>query len=92
MVQRIIETFGITYFDQNRLGGVFANSDAVFSLSYLIMMLQSNLHNPTVVDKMTLPQFSHLSKGMNGDKDAEFPAEFLENIYTSVQRTPLGVH
>lgn len=37
------------------------------------MMLQSNLHNPQVVDKMTLPQFAKLSKGMNGSPDAEFP-------------------
>jgi Sec7-like guanine-nucleotide exchange factor len=41
------------------------------------MMLQSNLHNPQVIDKMTLPQFSKLSKGMNGAADAEFPADFL---------------
>jgi hypothetical protein len=26
---------------------------------------------------MTLPQFSKLSKGMNGSEDAEFPADFL---------------
>lgn len=56
------------------------------------MMLQSNLHNPQVVEKMTLPQFSKLSKGMNGAPDAEFPADFLEKIYLSVQKTPLGVH
>jgi Sec7-like guanine-nucleotide exchange factor len=56
------------------------------------MMLQSNLHNPQVIDKMTLPQFSKLSKGMNGSPDAEFPNDFLEAIYISVQKTPLGVH
>lgn len=56
------------------------------------MMLQSNLHNPTVVDKMTLAQFSKLSKGMNGSPDAEFTPEFLETIYNSIQRKPLGVH
>ncbi len=56
---------------------MLVNSDAVYSFSYLLMMLQSNLHNPQVVDKMTLPQFSKLSKGMNGAPDAEFPPEFL---------------
>jgi brefeldin A-inhibited guanine nucleotide-exchange protein len=70
VVERIVETFGITYHGQNRQGGVLANSDAVYSLSYLLMMLQSNLHNPQVVDKMTLPQFAKLSKGMNGAPDA----------------------
>ena len=71
---------------------MLVNSDAVYSFSYLLMMLQSNLHNPQVVDKMTLPQFAKLSKGMNGAPDAEFPPEFLEMIYASIQKTPLGVH
>lgn len=92
VVERIVETFGIVYFDQNKGAGVLVNSDAVYSLSYLIMMLQSNVHNPQVLDKMTLAQFSKLSKGMNGSPDAEFPADYLEAIYTSVQRTPLAVH
>ena len=91
VVERIVETFGVTYFGQNREGGIFLNSDAVYSFSYLLMMLQSNLHNPQVLDKMTLPQFSNLSKNMNGP-NSEFPADFLETVYASVQRTPLGVH
>lgn len=48
------------------------HSDSVYAFSYLLMMLQSNLHNPQVVDKMTLLQFSKLSKGMNGGPDAVF--------------------
>lgn len=91
VVERIIDTFGVTYFGQNREGSVFLNSDAVYSFSYLLMMLQSNLHNPQVLEKMTLPQFSNLSKNMNGP-NSEFPGDFLQRIYDSVQRTPLGVH
>jgi brefeldin A-inhibited guanine nucleotide-exchange protein len=77
VVERIIETFGITYFDQNKDNTAFANSDAVYAFSYLLMMLQSNLHNPQVVDKMNLQSFSKLSKGMNGSADAVFPDDFL---------------
>jgi Sec7-like guanine-nucleotide exchange factor len=72
VVERIIETFGITYFEQNKEDTVFVHSDSVYAFSYLLMMLQSNLHNPQVVDKMTLQQFSKLSKGMNGSADAVF--------------------
>lgn len=92
VVERIIEAFGVAFFKQNEIGGTLVNSDAVYSFSYLLMMLQSNLHNPQVIEKMTLPQFAKLSKGMNGAPDAEFPPEFLESIYLSVQRKPLGVH
>lgn len=56
------------------------------------MMLQSNLHNPQVIEKMTLLQFSKLSKGMNGSPDAEFAPDFLETVYNSIQKKPLGVH
>jgi Sec7-like guanine-nucleotide exchange factor len=41
---------------------------------------------------MTLPQFAKLSKGMNGSPDAEFPPDFLETVYNSIQKKPLGVH
>lgn len=41
---------------------------------------------------MTLPQYSKLSIGMNGSAEAEFPPAFLQEIYNSVQKKPLGVH
>lgn len=54
------------------------------------MMLQTNLHNPQVIEKMTLNQFANLSKGMNGPND--FKVEFLEKIYKSIEKTQLGFH
>ena len=36
-------------------------------------------------------QFSNLSKGMNGE-GPEFPLEFLEKTYESIQRKQLGFH
>lgn len=71
VIERIIDCFSKEYFNQNT-ETVFNNSDAVYSFSYLLMMLQTNLHSPQVVDKMSLASFSGLSKGMNG-KDLEFP-------------------
>ncbi len=29
---------------------------------------------------------------MNGSPDAEFPPDFLETVYNSIQKKPLGVH
>ena len=68
VVERIIECFSNIYYRQNKefdKEEVFHHSDAVYSFSYLLMMLQTNLHNPQVVEKMTLAQFSNLSKNMN---------------------------
>lgn len=66
VVDRIIDSFSKEYFHQNEGQEVFKHSDAVFSFSYLLMMLQTNLHNPQVTEKMTLDQFRNLSKNMNG--------------------------
>ena len=55
------------------------------------MMLQTNLHNPQVIEKMTIDQFRNLSKNMNGP-GSEFPQDFLEKIYASIEKKQLGFH
>ena len=47
VVERIIDCFSKAYFHQNA-ETAFHHSDAVYSFSYLLMMLQTNLHNPQV--------------------------------------------
>ena len=54
VVERIIDSFSREFYEQNRDTNIFAEYGAVFSFSYLLMMLQTNLHNPQVVEKMTL--------------------------------------
>jgi brefeldin A-resistance guanine nucleotide exchange factor 1 len=54
------------------------------------MMLQSNLHNPQVVDKMKFIDFQKLAKGMNEGKD--FPLPYLQHLYNSIQKNQLGFH
>ena len=76
VIERIIDCFSKEYFNQNP-ETVFTSSDAVYTFSYLLMMLQTNLHSPQVVEKMSLVAFSDLSKNMNG-QGLEFPAEFLQ--------------
>lgn len=88
-VDRIIESFSIKFYQDNP-GSVFASNNPVYSLSYLMMMLQTNLHNPQVQDKMKFAEFTKLSKGMN-DK-ADFPVEYLQSLYNSIQRSQLGFH
>ena len=75
VVERIIDCFSKIFYEQNREENIYHHSDSVFSFSYLLMMLQTNLHNPQVIEKMTLIQFANLSKGMNGPVD--FNVDFL---------------
>jgi brefeldin A-inhibited guanine nucleotide-exchange protein len=67
-VDRIIDAFSIKFHKDNS-NNVFASGGAVYSLSYLMMMLQTNLHSPQVVDKMKIADIVKLSKGMNDGGD-----------------------
>jgi len=41
---------------------VFSSADAAYTLSYLMMMAQTELHNPQVEKPMTFDQFKKLAK------------------------------
>ena len=89
-VSRIIESFGNKFYKDNKAEGIFASSSAVYSLSYLLMMLQSNLHNPQVVDKMKFIDYQKLAKTMNEGND--FSQVYLQHLYNSIQKNQLGFH
>lgn len=69
----------------------FKSSDSVFVLSYAIIMLTTNLHNPSVPikEKMTKAQFISQNREVNeGDN---FPGDFLSIIYDDIQAQELQV-
>jgi|JI61114C2RNA_FD_contig_41_4874001_length_2044_multi_2_in_0_out_0_2 brefeldin A-inhibited guanine nucleotide-exchange protein len=88
-VDRIIDSFSHIFYRDNQKS-VFAEAGAIYSLSFLLMMLQTNLHNPQVHEKMKLADVTKLAKGMN--KGADFPQEYLISLYNSVQKSQLGFH
>lgn len=66
---------------------VFKNRDAVEILAFGILMLNTDLHNSAVKDKMTLAQFIHNLAGINGDED--LPHAMLVDIYRGIKAKPL---
>lgn len=58
--------------------GSFSSATAAYTLSYLLMMLQTDLHNPQVLDKMKLTDFSKLARGINDGED--LPQDVINNI------------
>ncbi len=88
-MDRIIDTFSLKFYRDNS-NSVFLSGSPVYSLAFLMMMLQTNLHNPQVVEKMKFHEFVKLAKGMNEKQD--FPMEFLQSLYNSIQRSQLGFH
>lgn len=95
-IERIIEAFSKRYVDcQHYMDRVYSNSDehysqiqpdsdSIFVLSYSIIMLNTDLHNPQVKEHMSFEEYSNNLKGCyNNIKD--YPQWFLKQIYTSIQ-------
>lgn len=57
--------------------------DTVFILSYSIIMLNTDLHNPQVKQQMDLEAYRRNLKGVYGGKD--FPEWYLAKIYSSIR-------
>ncbi|KAI0563973.1 Sec7 [Gracilaria domingensis] len=63
-------------------GGVLKSADAAYVLSYSVVMLNTDLHNDSIRNKMTLEDFVRNCRGLNDKSD--FPRWFLSEIYNSI--------
>ena len=73
IIDRVIEHFASKYYNDNP--SIFSNADSAFYLSYCIILLQTELYNPNVKDKMTLERFIKLLQDQN--KDGKLKEEYL---------------
>ena len=90
IIQRVLERFSHHFFEAHEAEGVYANEDAVFLLSYAMLILHVDNHNEKIVNKMTEAQFKKTLRGTNGDKD--FPEDMLARIYYSVSTTEIKIY
>ncbi|KAF8184945.1 Sec7-domain-containing protein [Mycena galopus ATCC 62051] len=81
-IARITETFASIYFASEP--DEIQNEDAVYVLSYSVIMLNTDLHNPQVRQRMTIEDYTRNLRGVNNNTD--FSPEFLQNIYDSIRR------
>jgi brefeldin A-resistance guanine nucleotide exchange factor 1 len=81
-IARITETFAKIYFAGQPSG--IKNEDAVYVLSYSIIMLNTDLHNPQNKRRMTNEDYRRNLRGVNDGQD--FGSEFLDAIYDSIRR------
>lgn len=93
-IERIVELFAEAYVgcqsDQTSFTAhepdqepVTPDRDAVFVLSYSIILLNTDLHNPQVKKQMNLDAYRRNLKGVNNGKD--FPEWYLSKIYSSIR-------
>lgn len=95
-IERIIEAFSSRYVecqdyessepkqeDTEDAESVQPDPDSVFILSYSIIMLNTDLHNPQVKEHMSFEDYSSNLKGCYNQKN--FPAWYLDRIYCSIR-------
>lgn len=95
-IERIIEAFSSAYcenqdYDPSKISDnaeddistVQPDADSVFILSYSIIMLNTDLHNPQVKEHMSFEDYSGNLKGCCNHKD--FPFWYLDRIYCSIR-------
>eukprot|EP01104_Vermistella_antarctica_P010823 TRINITY_DN2924_c0_g1_i1.p1 TRINITY_DN2924_c0_g1~~TRINITY_DN2924_c0_g1_i1.p1 ORF type:complete len:835 (+),score=158.40 TRINITY_DN2924_c0_g1_i1:360-2864(+) len=67
-IDRVLEAFAKQYCETNS-GGPFSSQDAVFILSFSVIMLNTDAHNPAIKQKMCVAEFINNNKGINDGKD-----------------------
>lgn len=83
-IERIIEKFAEHYVSgENNIKNV-TDKDAAFVLSFAVIMLNTDLHNPQNKRQMSSEEFRRNLRGMNGKND--FPPEYLDNIYYTIKQ------
>ena len=83
LIERIVTVFSDKYC-ANSTPDEIANKDAAFVLTYAIIMLNTDQHNPNMKQKrMSLEDFSRNLRGVNDGKD--FGEKYLDDIYKSIK-------
>lgn len=90
-IDRLMEAFSKEYFDQQKAITDFKNSDAVYVLAFSTIMLNTDLHNPTIKteQRMTKEQFIRNNRGINGGSD--LPKDFLADLFDQIKDRALKV-
>ncbi len=88
-IDRLMEKFAERYYLQNR--DSFASADMAFILAFSTIMLQTDLHNPSIRDdkRMTKEQFIKQNKGIS--PDGELSDEMLSDIYDRIAAEPISI-
>ena len=84
LIERIVTVFCEKYCGSGMPEGV-ADKDALFVLTYAIIMLNTDQHNPNVKaqNRMSYADFARNLRGVNANQD--FSPQYLQEIYDSIK-------
>ncbi|MBN9288348.1 MAG: hypothetical protein BGO43_15000 [Gammaproteobacteria bacterium 39-13] len=83
-IDRVMEAFGKAYFKANQNNGdfEFKHEDAVYTLAFSCVMLNTDAHNTSIKKKMTFEEFKRNNRGIN--QDTNFSDKMLKAIYDDI--------
>eukprot|EP00126_Sphaerothecum_destruens_P004315 Sdes_comp18112_c0_seq1m7556 len=85
VIDRIMMCFSRTY--AKYANDSFTDADSLYVLSFSIIMLNVDQHNPGVKRRMTEDDFIKNNRGINGGKD--FPRDYLAQIYKAIKENEI---
>lgn len=83
-IERIMEKFAEHYVTGENNSKNVATKDSAFILSFAVIMLNTDLHNPQVKKSMTVDEFKRNLRKTNDGQD--FDQDYLENIYYTIKQ------
>lgn len=101
-IDRLVDSFSATFCRQNPEVNI-ASTDSAYILAFQVIMLNTDLHNPSVAKKMDINSFKKNLEGTNYKTDARgkmvkdaqgkeikgnFDDNFLKGIYAEIKATP----
>ncbi|KAL5533225.1 GEA2 [Sanghuangporus sanghuang] len=81
-ISRITETFAEVYFATGP--AEIKSQDSVYILTYSIILLNTDLHNPQIRKRMSLEDYQKNLRGQNDGSD--FSTDFLSSVYDSIRK------
>eukprot|EP01080_Neovahlkampfia_damariscottae_P002329 gene2329-2797_t len=92
MIDQIVQKFAGQYYRNNNTGSntPFNNADACYVFAYAVIMLNTELHNPSLSyrDRMDLAGFMRNNEGLNQTDDGtpqDFGKEFQEHVFNDIK-------
>lgn len=84
LIERIVTVFAEHYYKSD-IPQPMANPDAIFVLTYAILMLNTDSYNPNLkaASRMTVEQFANNLRGVNGGEN--FDTGYVQEIYDSIK-------
>jgi brefeldin A-inhibited guanine nucleotide-exchange protein len=89
-IDRIMEKFAQRYIAQNL--DVFPSADTAFILAFSVIMLNTDLHNPSIKEdrRMTVESFIRNNRGI-GENGSDLPEKVLVGIFNRIKERPFSL-